>query len=207
MSLGNGTMHQIRSIPRGSLPVGDPRGAYFEYFAYNLFDCIFFVVMYIMAGKFKLLRNTSNLKLQPKVRAMDICHIFLIQPFLLEGLLTEEVEQTCAWGEQHKKSCDVDCGSPMMMDITIMVDITSNCCHIIDFIVEIFLQRSKWWGRYQGLWWGRYQGFGHRCNAVSSWILYQYCILYLKLHIILVSRILRRCKSCSLARTRTDPSL
>jgi len=68
-----------------------------------------------LAGIFKHLRTKG--KLPPRVRAMDMRHVLLILPFLLEGLLTEEVEEHNATNPVMRI---VD-PSPMMVDVTIML--------------------------------------------------------------------------------------
>ena len=57
----------------------------------GIHDCLVPVTPYDLAGLFKHLR-TKN-KLPPRVKPMDMRHILLTLPFLLEGLLTNEVEE------------------------------------------------------------------------------------------------------------------
>ena len=59
----------------------------------------------------------SKGKLPPRVRAMDMCHVLLILPFLLHGLLTEEVEE---YNRTNPLVHIVD-PSPMMVEVTIML--------------------------------------------------------------------------------------
>ena len=60
----------------------------------------------------------SKGKLPPKVRAMDMRHILIILPFLLEGLLTDEVEEHNAANQFIHRVVDT---SSKMVDITIML--------------------------------------------------------------------------------------
>jgi hypothetical protein len=60
------------------------------------------------------LRNKG--KLPPRVRAVDMRHIFLLLPFLLEGLLTDEVEEHNRANPLSKVSDP----SPMMVEIVIL---------------------------------------------------------------------------------------
>ena len=80
----------------------------------EIHDCLVPVTSYL-AGLFKHLRFKS--KLPPRVRAMNMHKILLILSFLLEGLLTEEVEEhnrpnPVAWTVNP---------SPMMVEITFML--------------------------------------------------------------------------------------
>ena len=80
----------------------------------GIHDCLVPVTPYL-AGIFKHLRSTG--KLPPRVRAMDMRHVLLILPFLLQGLLTEEVEE---YNRMNPLVRIVD-PSPMMVEITIML--------------------------------------------------------------------------------------
>ena len=66
--------------------------AYLTYFAYILdslrgkHDCLVPVTPYL-AGVFQYLRR--NKKIPPRVRAIDMRHILLLLPFLLDGLLAD----------------------------------------------------------------------------------------------------------------------
>ena len=53
-------------------------------------DCLVPVTPYL-AGVFEYLR--LNRKIPPKVRAIDMRHILLLLPFLLDGLMDEEVHE------------------------------------------------------------------------------------------------------------------
>jgi hypothetical protein len=68
-----------------------------------------------MATIFKALRTKG--KLPGRVRAMDMRHVLLMLPFLLQGLLTEEVE---VYNRRNPVARIID-SSPMMVDITIML--------------------------------------------------------------------------------------
>ena len=80
----------------------------------GIHDCLVPVTPYL-AGIFKHLRSTG--KLPPRVRAMDMRHVLLILPFLLQGLLTEEVEE---YNRMNPLVRIVD-PSPMMLEISIML--------------------------------------------------------------------------------------
>ena len=56
----------------------------------EIHDCLVPVTPYL-GGIFKHLRSQG--RLPPRIRAMDMRHILLILPFLLEGLLTDEIEE------------------------------------------------------------------------------------------------------------------
>jgi hypothetical protein len=69
-----------------------------------------------LGGIFKNLRSKG--KLPPRVRAMDMRHILIILPFLLEGLLTDEIEEHNAANQFIHRVVDP---SSKMVDITIML--------------------------------------------------------------------------------------
>lgn len=68
-----------------------------------------------LAGIFRYLKKKG--KIPPRVRAMDMRHILLVMPFLLEGLLTEEVD------EHNRKNPfnPVIDPSPELVDITMLL--------------------------------------------------------------------------------------
>ena len=80
----------------------------------GIHDCLVPVTPYL-AEIFKHLRSKG--KLPPRVRAVDMRHILLILPFLLQGLLTQEVE------EHNKKNPVFRIVDPssIMVEITIML--------------------------------------------------------------------------------------
>ena len=80
----------------------------------GIHDCLVPVTPYV-AGIFKHLRTKS--KLPPRVRAVDMRHVLLILPFLLDGLLTEEVEEH----NRRNPVAQIVDPSPMMVNITIML--------------------------------------------------------------------------------------
>jgi hypothetical protein len=80
----------------------------------GIHDCLVPVTPYL-AGIFKHFRSKG--KLPARVRAMDMRHVLLILPFLLHGLLTEEVEE---YNRINPLVRIVD-PSPMMVEITIML--------------------------------------------------------------------------------------
>ena len=80
----------------------------------GIHDCLVPVTPYL-AGLFKHLRTKS--KLSQRVRAMDMRHVLLNPPFLLEGLLTEEFEEHT----RRNPVARIVNPSPMMMEITIML--------------------------------------------------------------------------------------
>ena len=77
----------------------------------GIHDCLVPVTPYL-AGLFKHLRTKS--KLSQRVRAMDMRHVLLNPPFLLEGLLTEEFEEHT----RRNPVARIVNPSPMMMEIT-----------------------------------------------------------------------------------------
>jgi hypothetical protein len=81
----------------------------------GIHDCLVPVTPYL-GGIFKNLRSKG--KLPPKVRAMDMRHILIILPFLLEELLTDEVEEHNAANQFIHRVVDP---SSKMVDITIML--------------------------------------------------------------------------------------
>ena len=81
----------------------------------GIHDCLVPVTPYDLAGLFKHLCTKS--KLPPRVRAMDMRHVHLILPFLLEGLLTEEVEDH----NSRNPVAPIVNPSPMMVEITVML--------------------------------------------------------------------------------------
>ena len=83
------------------------------------YGCLVHVTPYL-AGLFKHLRTKS--KLPPRVRAMNMRKVLLILLFLLEGLLTEEVEEHTTDNRRNPVAQIVN-PSPMMarMEITIIL--------------------------------------------------------------------------------------
>jgi hypothetical protein len=81
----------------------------------GIHDCLVPVTPYL-GGIFQNLRSYG--KLPPRVRAMDMRHILIILPFLLEGLLTDEVEEHNAANQFIHHAVDP---SSKMVDITIML--------------------------------------------------------------------------------------
>lgn len=81
----------------------------------GIHDCLVPVTPYL-GGIFKHLRSQG--RLPPRIRAMDMRHILLILPFLLEGLLTDEVEEHNAGIRFIHHVVDP---SSKMVDITIML--------------------------------------------------------------------------------------
>jgi hypothetical protein len=77
-------------------------------------DCLVPVTPYL-ATIFKHLRTKG--KLPGRVRAMNMRHVLLILPFLLQGLITEEVEEY----NRRNPVARITDPSPMMLDITIML--------------------------------------------------------------------------------------
>ena len=82
----------------------------------GMHDCLVPVTPYL-ASIFQHLLNKG--KLPPRVRAADMRHILLLLPFLLEGLLTDEVEEHNRANPLSKVSDP----SPMMVQIVLMVQI------------------------------------------------------------------------------------
>jgi len=80
----------------------------------GMHDCLVPVTPYL-ASIFHHLRNKG--KLPPRVRAVDMRHILLLLPFLLEGLLTDEVEEHNRANPLSKMSDP----SPMMVEIVILL--------------------------------------------------------------------------------------
>lgn len=80
----------------------------------GIHDCLVPITPYL-AGIFKHLRSKG--KLPPRVRAMDMRHVLLILPFLLHGLLTEEVEEH----NRINPLVRIVDPSPMMVEVTIML--------------------------------------------------------------------------------------
>ena len=81
----------------------------------GIHDCLVPVTPYL-GGIFTHLRTKG--KLPPRVRAMDMRHMLIILPFLLEGLLTDEVEEHNAANQFIHRVVDP---SSKMVDITIML--------------------------------------------------------------------------------------
>ena len=79
----------------------------------GMHDCLVPVTPYL-ASIFQHLRNKG--KLPPRVRAADMRHILLLLPFLLEGLLTDEVEEHNRANPLSKVSDP----SPMMVQIVLL---------------------------------------------------------------------------------------
>jgi len=79
----------------------------------GIHDCLVPVTPYL-GGIFTHLRSKG--KLPPRVRAMDMRHILILLPFLLEGLLTDEVEEHNASNRFIHWVVDP---SPKMVNITI----------------------------------------------------------------------------------------
>ena len=80
----------------------------------GMHDCLVPVTPY-MACIFKNLR--SKQKLPPRIRAMDMRHSLLLLPFLLEGLLTEEVAEY----NRRNPIIKVSDPSPHMVQIVMML--------------------------------------------------------------------------------------
>lgn len=80
----------------------------------GIHDCLVPVTPYL-AGIFRHLKNKQ--KLPPRVRAVDMRHVLLIMPFLLDGLLTDEVEEH----NLANPLLTVSDPSPMMVRITILL--------------------------------------------------------------------------------------
>ena len=120
---------------------------------------LFSPVPLYLAGIFKYMSKES--KLPPNVRAMDMHPILLILLSLLEGLLTNQVEEN----NTKKPVMWIVEPSPMMVDITIM-------------LLSTLLSKGFCKG------WGGYQGLGLPWNAVSACMFNILCILSVKsLHI------------------------
>ena len=79
----------------------------------GMHDCLVPLTPYL-ASIFQHLRNKG--KLPPRVRAADMRHILLLLPFLLEDLLTDEVEEHNRANPLSKVSDP----SPMMVNIVIL---------------------------------------------------------------------------------------
>jgi len=80
----------------------------------GMHDCLVPVTPYL-ASIFQHLRNKG--KLPPRIRAVDMRHILLLLPFLLDRLLTDEVEEHNRANPLSKVSDP----SPMMVEIAILL--------------------------------------------------------------------------------------
>ena len=80
----------------------------------GIHDCLVPVSPYL-AGLFKHFCTKS--RLPPRVRAMNLRKVLLILPFLLEGLLTNEVEEH----NRRNPVAPIVNPSPMRVEITIML--------------------------------------------------------------------------------------
>ena len=80
----------------------------------GIHDCLVPVTPYL-GCIFKNLR--SKQKLPPRIRAMDMRHILLLLPFILEGLLTEEVAEY----NRNNPIIKVSDPSPNMVQIVMML--------------------------------------------------------------------------------------
>ena len=147
----------------------------------GIHDCLVPVTPYL-AGLFKYVRTKS--KLPPRVRAMNKRKVLLILLFLLEGLLTEEVEEHTTDNRRNPVAQIVN-PSPMMarMEITII---------LLSWYQSTTLSSKiscKGWRRYQGL---RHPWREVKCMHILhifNWLTY---IAYNK-HPVLIFRFLRRC--------------
>ena len=80
----------------------------------GIHDCLVPVTPYL-SGLFRHLK--CNSKPPTRVRAMDMRHVLLLMPFLLDGLLTDEVEEYNSANPLGRISDP----SPMMVDITVQL--------------------------------------------------------------------------------------
>ena len=81
----------------------------------GIHDCLVPVTPYL-GGIFKHLRSKG--KLPPRVRAMDMRHVLILLPFLLEGLLTDVVAEHNARNRFIHRVVDP---SSQMVEITIIL--------------------------------------------------------------------------------------